>query len=432
VTSQGFNDTHGFKDSYYLATSHAAPEYPALNGAVDVDLCVIGAGATGLSAAIHAAEAGLSVAVVEGGRVGWGASGRNGGQLIPGLRKGAHELIKLYGHDRAKALFDAALNARATVTGLIERFNIDCDLTLKGHLLGAVKPAHAREFDEEISALQSIGYEHARALSAFEMRDLVEAKYYGGLLDAMGGHYHPLNYTLGLARAATGLGVQIFEHSPAIKITDGQTVLIDTPKGQIRAKRVIAAGDAYLSGLLPEVEARYIPIGSYIGVTEPLSDPQSLIKQGLAVSDTRFVVNYFRLTADGRLLFGGGESYFPEPPHDMASFVRKPLEETFPQLKGIRLDYAWGGKVSVTATRLPHMGQIGGQTGNIYYAHGYSGMGALMATEAGKMLADAIRADEGKLKLFADIAPTAFPGGAHLRTPLQTLGMMWFALRDRV
>lgn len=425
----GFNDTHGMAGSYYIATSHVAPDCPVLKGEAEADLCVIGAGATGLSAAIHAAEAGLKVVVIEGGRVGWGASGRNGGQLIPGLRKGAAELISLYGVERTQALLQAALKARDTVVGLIDRFGIDCDLKLNGHVLAAAKPAHAQDFDDEAEALTRLGYDQARLLSASEMKNHVDARYYGGLLDQGGGHYHPLNYTLGLARAACKLGVKIYEHSPATGHANGR---VSTSEGRVKASTVIVAGDAYLSGLFPEIENHFIPIGSYIAVTPPLPDPHALIPQDQAISDTRFVVNYFRLTPDGRLLFGGGESYFPKPPRDMEAFVRRPLEATFPQLKGIRIDYVWGGKVSVTSSRLPHMGRLGAHHGNLFYAHGYSGMGALMATEAGRLLARATTGETGGLDLFAGVAPQPFPGGEALRAPLQTLGMMWFALRDRL
>ncbi|ESQ83194.1 NAD(P)/FAD-dependent oxidoreductase [Asticcacaulis benevestitus] len=423
-----FNDGLNMAGSYYGATATLPALHAPLAEDLDVDLCVVGGGCTGLSTALHAAERGLSVVVLEGGRVGFGASGRNGGQLIPGLRKGASELIELYGATQAHALFQAGLDARETVLSLIRRFNIDCDLKLNGHLLAAVKSDHARDFAAEIKALNTLGYFEAEALSPSETMSLVGSAYAGGLLDHQGGHYHPLKYTLGLAAAAERAGARIFEASPVIALDRGKTLCARTATAIVRAKRVMLAGDAYLAGIYPPVEKRYIPIGSYIAVTAPLRSPEAFIRQDLAVSDTRFVVNYFRLTKDGRLLFGGGESYFPRPPRDMAAFVRGPLTQTFPQLRNVKIDYVWGGQVSVTMSRLPHIGR----DGDIYFAHGYSGMGALMSTHAGKLIAEAMSGDEGTLDLFQKATPSAFPGGHLLRTPLQALGMLWFALRDRL
>ena len=222
--------------------------------------------------------------------------------------------------------------------------------------------------------------------------------------------------------------MQIFEQSTAIRLERGGELRVATADGAVRARQVVLAGDALLEGLEPRVNARIMPVANYVVATEPLADPHALIPSDAAVSDTRFVVNYYRLTPDGRLLFGGGERYTPDPPADMAAFVRPHLEKTFPQIAGARIDYAWGGLVSVTNSRLPHVGKVG----EVYYAHGYSGMGALLSTLGGKLLVDAMAGETAGFELFAGVEPAAFPGGTLLRGPLHVLGMLWFALRDRL
>lgn len=426
-----FNDDLGMPASYYVASAHPAPAHPSLTGEVSADLVVVGGGCTGLSAALHAAQAGLSVVLLEGGRIGWGASGRNGGQMIPGLRKGAAELVKAYGAERARALFDLALEARSLVLDLIARHDIACDLKTTGHLLAAAKASDLRGMDEEAKCLATVmAYPHAEQLNAVQTRDQVDAPYHGGLLDKMGGHMHPLNYTLGLARAALAAGVTIHEQSLAMGLENGPGgVRVVTGQGAVRARHAVLAGDALLTGLEPRVNNRIMPVANYIIATDPLGDlAHRLIPLDAAVSDTRFVVNYYRMSADGRLLFGGGERYTRQPPADVAGFVRPHMERAFPQLRGRRIDHAWGGLVSITATRLPHVGR----QGEVLFAHGYSGMGVILSTLAGKLLAQALAGETRGFDLFAALEPPPFPGGTSLRGPLHVLGMLWYALRDRL
>ena len=425
----GLNDGLEMARSYYAATAAPWPTQPALVGDVDADLVIVGGGCTGLSAALHAARQGLSVVVLEGGRIGWGASGRNGGQIIPGLRKGVAELVAMYGPERARALFELALEARDLVMGLIAEHAIDCDLRTTGHLLGAVKASDLRHLEAEAACLnQVMDYPHAELLDAAEARGQVDTPYHGALLDRLGGHMHPLNYTLGLAGAASAAGAALYEQSAALSLEqeDGK-VRISTAQGAVRGRHVILAGDALLNGLSARVNSRIMPVANYLVATEPLADAAGLIPTNVAVSDTKFVVNYYRLTADGRLLFGGGERYTPEPPNDIAGFVRPHMEAVFPQLRGRRIDHAWGGLVSVTTSRLPHVGR----DGEVLFAHGYSGMGVILSTLAGKLLVEEICGRNDRFNLFAAVEPRAFPGGTSLRGPLYVLGMLWYAMRDR-
>jgi gamma-glutamylputrescine oxidase len=337
----------------------------------------------------------------------------------------------MFGQDQAKALFDLSLEARTLVLALIAEHGIDCDLRTTGHLLGAVKAKGLRHLDEEVACLTDVmDYRHAERLDADAAREMVDTRYHGALLDRLGGHMHPLNYTLGLAQAAESAGAALFEQSKAITLEQtNRGVRIKTNCGAVRARRAVLAGDALLEGLSARVNGRIMPVANYVAVTEPLEDAASLIPSDAAVSDTRFVVNYYRLTADGRLLFGGGERYTPDPPADIAGFVRPHMEAVFPQVRGRRIDYGWGGLVSVTTSRLPHIGR----EGEVLFAHGYSGMGAILSTLAGKLLAEEVAgAGMGRFDLFAGVEPRSFPGGAALRGPLYVLGMLWYALRDRI
>ena len=425
-----FNSKLEMASSYYVATATGGRTFPRLKDSIDADLCVVGGGCTGLSAALHAAQRGLSVIVLEGGQIGWGASGRNGGQIIPGLRKGPAELMRSFGAERGRSLFNLSLEARSLVLELIERHSIRCDLKLTGHLTAAAKPADARAMQEEVQFLQEkMGYPHVRFLDASATRAEVSARHHGGLIDELGGHLHPLNYTIGLARAAADAGVRIFEHSPATGVHNRNNgVQLDLGDAQVRARTCILAGDALLQEVGAGISSYIMPVANYIVATERLRQPDALIANDRAVSDSRFVVNYFRMSADGRLLFGGGERYSATPPRDIRAFVRPNLERVFPQMRGCRLDYAWGGLVSVTRTRLPHIGR----NGEVLYAHGYSGLGVILSTLAGKLLAQEAIGESPGFDLFTRAAPPPFPGGTHLRPLLHVLGMLWYATLDRV
>ncbi|HVI51486.1 MAG TPA: FAD-binding oxidoreductase [Candidatus Sulfotelmatobacter sp.] len=425
------NATLNMQNSYYVASAVPHGERPLLQGAHAADLVVIGGGCTGLSAALHAAEAGLSVILLEAGRIGWGASGRNGGQMITGLRQSPGQLLATYGRDMAKALFQLTAEGRRLMEQLIVRHDIACDFKATGHLTAAVRQRDLEWMSEEAELLAEVmDYPHVRVLQPSGIRSEVDSPLYcGGYLDEKGAHLHPLNFTLGLADAAEKAGVRLFEGSAAVKIGDGTRVTVDTASGKVTARHAVIACDALVDGLEPFLAARIMPVGSYIAATEPLGDrAEALIPHDRAVADTLFSLHYFRLSADRRLLFSGGERYTPSHPQDIAASVMRHLPRVFPQLKGVRADYAWGGLVSVTKTRLPHFGRMG----NRFFAHGYSGEGVIMSTLAGKLLAEAMTGTVERFDLFQKIAPPPFPGGTRFRYPLYILAMLWFALRDRI
>jgi len=425
-----FNGGLGMESSYYLATANPSPATRPLHGIARADVVVVGAGCTGLAAARYLACQGRSVILIEGGEVGWGASGRNGGQMIPGLRLGAAQLVKRYGAEHGRRLFKLSVSARDEVLGLINDEGIKCDLKRTGHLSAAIKESDLDDMRREVECLHTImDYSDAAILEKADTRREVATDYVGGLLDRGGGHLHPLNYTLGLAEAAINRGVTIHCQSPAKRLDrTGSGVTVHVPGGRVIARHCILAGDALLAGLDSSVTRHIMPIASYIAATRPLNNSSELISADRAISDSRFVVNYFRLSADGRLLFGGGERYTRRPPTDIAEFVRPFMERTFPQLTGTPIDHAWGGLVSVTRTRLPHIGR----DGPVLWAHGYSGMGTILSSLAGSVLAKAIDGDDVGLDLFQSISPPAFPGGGLLRGPLHTLAMLWYATRDRL
>jgi len=417
--------------SYYAASANPSPERAALSGDLSVDLVVVGGGFTGLSAALHAAEAGYSVVLLEAHRIGWGASGRNGGQMIPGMRWGAEDLVKSFGRDRAARLISLANSAGHLVKKRIERHAIACDLR-QGHFQAAAKPRHLEAMRRELELLQDLlAYEGASIIEPGDLGKVVASPiYHGGLYDTNGGHLHPLNYALGLARAAEAAGVQIFEGSAATGVVHGSPVRVATAAGSVTARFAVLACDAFMGTLVPDLAAMTMPVANYNVATVPLGEAaaKALIPSGAAVADSKFVLNYYRLSADNRLIFGGGEKYSPRPPRDVAGFVRPYLEQVFPQLKGVQIDHAWGGLVGVTFNRLPQFGRIG----NSFYAHGWSGHGVLLTTLAGDLIAQAMRGHAERFDLFASLPRKPFPGGPWLRHPLYVAGMLYYAMRDRL
>jgi gamma-glutamylputrescine oxidase len=419
----------GYPASYYADTARGIEAPRSLDGSTAADVCVIGAGYTGLSTALHLRERGLDVVLLEARRVGWGASGRNGGQVASGQRKDETELERALGKDTARALWGLAEEAKALVRELIHRHGIDCDLG-DGALIVAHKPAAARDLAARAAHLQrAYQYDQARYVVPEELRDMLAAEgFCGGLLDAGGMHLHPLNYALGLARACRRAGVRLYEKTPVLGYSRNAPAVVRTRRGDVRATHVVVACNAYLERLEPRLAGRIMPVNNYMVATAPLDSPRNLIRDRVCVHDTRFVVNYFRLSADGRLLFGGGETYRRSFPADIAGFVRPYLLRIFPQLAATPLEYAWGGALAVTLSRLPHVGRL---PPNVFFAHGFSGHGVPTATLAGKLIAGAIAGDDAGFERFAGLPIRPFPGGTLLRWPGLVAGMLWYAFRDR-
>lgn len=421
----------GHPDSWYAATARDVVEHASLAGTVTADVCVVGAGYTGLSAALHLAGQGWSVVLLEAERVGSGASGRNGGQVGTGQRRPEDELEQMFGAVPARQLFDLGLEARNLVRGLVERHRIACDLTA-GQLLCAARPAHLEALRQRADRLAShYDYPHQQTLSRQEMAALVlSPAYHGGVLDADACHLHPLNYALGLARACEVAGVRIFEQSRVTGYSGTGPVQVRTARGQVQARYLVLGCNGYLEGLEPRIAPRIMPINNFLLATSPLpEDGRAFLRSTACVHDTLFVVNYFRLSPDGRLIFGGGENYRRHFPPDLKAFVRRHLLRIFPQAAETPIDHAWGGTLAITMNRLPHLGRL---EGDVYFAQGYSGHGVSTATLAGQLIAEAVAGTAGRFDVFARIPPPAFPGGTLFRWPGMVLGMLWYALRDRL
>ncbi|MFJ3154504.1 NAD(P)/FAD-dependent oxidoreductase [Pseudomonas protegens] len=419
--------------SYYAASSLPQPDYPALAGDLTADVCVVGGGFSGLNTALELAERGLSVVLLEAHKIGWGASGRNGGQLIRGVGHGLDQFTKVIGKDGVRQMKLMGLEAVEIVRQRIERFQIPCDLTW-GYCDLANKPADLAGFAEDAEELRSLDYRHqTRLLQADEMHSVVGSKrYVGGLIDMGSGHLHPLNLALGEARAAQQLGVQLFEHSAVTRIDYGPEVKVHSSRGTVRAKTLVLGCNAYLNDLNPELGGKVLPAGSYIIATEPLSPAlaQELLPQNMAVCDQRVALDYYRLSADRRLLFGGACHYSGRDPKDIAAYMRPKMLEVFPQLAAVKIDYQWGGMIGIGANRLPQIGRLKDQP-NVYYAQAYSGHGLNATHLAGKLLGEAISGQHGGgFDLFAKVPHITFPGGKHLRSPLLALGMLWHRLKE--
>ncbi|WP_350333212.1 NAD(P)/FAD-dependent oxidoreductase [Coralliovum pocilloporae] len=427
------NDEAGvYPRSYYAATANILPPFPALEGSERADVCVIGGGYTGLSTALHLAERGYSVVLLEAHRVGWGASGRNGGQVGTGQRRDQESLEESLGKPHAHALWQIAEEAKALVRSLVETHAIDCDLKP-----GIVHADHkARYVDESRAYAEKLQSEYDYSSIRFIDRDEIRAllgtdAYHGGTYDTGSMHLHPLNYVLGLAHAAQKAGVRIFETSTVTRLEKTDPAVVHTADGSVSARFVVLACNGYLDDLDKSVARRVMPINNFIVATEPLDDElaRSINRDDVAVADSRFVINYYRMSADKRLLFGGGENYSFRFPADIKAFVRKPMLEIYPQLKDIRLDYGWGGTLSITLNRLPYFTRL---KPNILSAGGYSGQGVALASLAGQILAETIDGTASRFDVMERIPTPVFPGGASLRYPLLVLGMMYYALRDKL
>ena len=416
--------------SYYAHSANPSPDRPELAGEHDCDVCVVGGGFTGLSTALHLAERNYSVILLEARRLGWGASGRNGGQLGSGQRMAPSRLLARFGRDEARRLWAFAEEAKATVRERIERHRIACDCT-PGNVLAAVKARHAPWLARQAACLNDVfDYAHARFVSREEISEMVATgRYHGGLFDAGAAHLHPLNYALGLAQAAEDAGARLFEGARASAVGGGERPVVRTAGGAVRARFAVLCCNGYLDRLEPRLGRKIAPIASYMLATEPLGEARAraLIPGDISVADTKFVVDYFRLSRDRRLLFGGGETYSGRAPRDPKAFVRRYMLRVFPQLADARIDFAWGGQLAITRSRLPHFGRLGP---NVFFAQGFSGHGVALTSLAGKLIAEAIAGTAERFDVFARLPHRDFPGGDVLRTPALVLAMLYFRLRD--
>jgi gamma-glutamylputrescine oxidase len=416
-------------DSYFAASANPAPDHPTLAEDIEADVCVIGGGIAGCSTALHLAERGYRVVLLEAKRIGWGASGRSGGQAIAGFASGQHKLVQQVGADHARLMWDISLEGLKLLGERVEKHAIDCDLHW-GQMHVAIKPRQREALLADMEETQRLyGYDQLRFLERDGVESLLETKRYcAGLYDAGSGHLHPLNYTLGLAAAARNAGVTIYENSPVEDLTLTDPARAKTARGSVKARFIVLCCNAYGS-LVPSLRSRIMPVGTYIVATEPLGRGrmQRLMRENIAVTDTNFVLDYFRRSADHRLLFGGRVSYSGLDAFDTKRATRKRMLNVFPQLQDVNIDYAWGGYVDITMNRAPDFGRL---APNVYYLQGFSGHGIALTGIAGQMTAAAIAGHAERFDLFTKLKHRNFPGGSLLRTPALMLAMLWYRLRD--
>lgn len=415
--------------SYYAASANPGPERPALQKEIRCDVCVVGAGFTGISAALHLAEKGYQVVMLEAARVGFGASGRNGGQIVNSYSRDMDVIEVKYGTDTARALGDMAFEGNRIIRERIERYNIQCDLK-EGNLFAACNSKQMKGLVEHKALWERFGNDQLELLEgqAYQ-REIGSKRYTGALLDHSGGHMHPLNLVLGQAAAFESLGGVIYEQTPVTAIAQGEPARLTTPQGSVIAERVVLAGNAYMKGLMPSLEGKSMPASTQVVTTAPLSEEQArdILPNDRAVEDCNYLLDYYRLSGDRRLIYGGGVSYGGQDPGSIESVIRPKLEMTFPQLKGVKIDHAWSGNFLLTLNRLPQFGRI---NDNIYYAQGYSGHGVTCTHLAGRLIAEIIQGHSERFDVFAGLPHLPFPGGRVLSVPLTALGGWYYRTRD--
>jgi gamma-glutamylputrescine oxidase len=417
--------------SWYAVTAHPSPRRPPLTGEVETDVCIVGAGFSGLSTALHLAERGYRVTVLEAARVGWGASGRNGGQLINGYSRDLDVIEKRYGAEAARELGAMAFEGAGIIRELVERYAIDCDLR-RGGIFAAFNRRQLRALEKQKSEWAAYGHDRLELLDRASIRDHVATDLYiGGLFDGWSGHVHPLNLVLGEAAAVEWLGGTIHEHSVVTGVESGDRPVVHTDGGRVRARAVVLCGNAYLGDTVPELRDRVMPVSTQVMATEALAPEtiQRLFPTGICVEDCNYILDYYRPTSDNRILFGGGTIYGGVTPNDIVGKLRPHLARTFPELAHARIDYAWSGNFALTLTRIPHMGRLGDA---VYFTHGYSGHGVTTTHLAGRLIAEAIDGEGERFETLAALRNYSFPGGRTLRVPLTMLGAWYYLAKEKI
>ncbi|TCO81924.1 gamma-glutamylputrescine oxidase [Plasticicumulans lactativorans] len=417
--------------SWYAATARGAHPRPALEGTVDCDVCIVGAGFSGLSSALHLIDAGFRVVVLEAARIGFGATGRNGGQVVNSFSRDVDVVEARHGSAAARAIGGMIFEGGDIIRGLIARHGIDCDYR-PGGIFAALNARQMRHLEAQQARWEAFGNRDLQLLDARAIRAHVASeRYVGGLLDLRGGHLHPLNLALGEAAAVERQGGTIYEQSPVERIDFGPRPVAYTARGAVRSRYLVLAGNAYLGNLVPRLASRSMPCGTQVVATEPLGEARAraLLPQDHCVEDCNFMLDYFRTTADHRLLFGGGTVYGARDPRDIEALIRPKLEKVFPQLAGVRFDHAWTGNFLLTLSRLPQFGSLGE---HVFYIQGCSGHGVTLTHLAGRLIAERLGGDGTRFAAFAALPHLPFPGGRLLRVPLTALGATYYTLRDRL
>ncbi len=425
------NTNPGHVASWYAASANDVRVRPPLKGNQQADVCVIGAGFTGISAALQLAENGFSVIVLEGERIGFGASGRNGGQIVNGYSRDLEVIARRYGRDKAIALGRMSLEGGEIIRERVAKYGIDCAL-VDGGFFAAFTDKQIREMAAIKAHWETHGHDGLEMVSRSEVGRYVRSdRYAGGMIDRRGGHIHPLNLVLGEAAAAEGLGVRIFENARVTGLEMGATSVVRTSKGSVSARYVLVCGNAYLGSLLPGITEKMMPVSSQVMATEPLDAKliEDLLPANYCVEDANYVLDYYRRTADNRLLYGGGIGYGGQDPANLTGVIRPNMLKTFPQLAGAKIDFAWSGNFALTLTRIPHVGKL---ADNVYFSHGDSGHGVTTTHLLGKILGEAVSGHAGRFDVWASLPALPFPGGKTFRVPLTMLGAWWYGLRDRL
>lgn len=420
-----------YPQSYYAASANPVPLRPPLQGEAETDICIIGAGYTGLSTALFLLENGFKVSIVEAAKVGFGASGRNGGQIVNSYSRDIDVIERTAGPRQAQLMGQMAFEGGRIIRERIAKYDIKCDLK-DGGVFAAFTPKQMKHLEAQKKLWERFGHTQLEIMDAKRIREVVKTEnYIGGMLDMSGGHIHPLNLALGEAAAVESLGGIIYEQSPAVRIDRGANPVVHTPQGRIKARFIVVAGNAYLGNLVPELAAKTMPCGSQVIATEPLSEEvaRSLLPQDYCVEDCNYLLDYFRLTGDRRLIYGGGVVYGAKDPANIEAMIRPMMLKTFPQLKNVKIDFAWTGNFLLTLSRLPQVGRIGD---NIYYSQGCSGHGVTYTHLAGKILAEALRGQAERFDAFGSLPHYPFPGGRLFRVPFTAMGAWYYSLRDKL